>query len=354
MRGAVALSVLAMVLGSCSNRSQAPARRFVGVSLEVIPDTTWRFCAWTTDGQGLCARREAPELAVLTEVPEMRSVTVSGAQACSLGGDGGVTCAHFIHDTVYHPAIADVDSLSADLTFFCARTLRRELHCWGRSLASGPDGELASIHPTTDMPPALLARDVDAASVGDFHLCVLGEGRVSCLGRNTYGQLTDRPASEGGFRDVGLANVTAIAAGFHASCALVGGDLWCWGRLDHSDVCDPSLFDDVRPSCRSPVPRRVVAHGAEPYVRLAGDSELFCMATASGRLDCWVPGEPSAYTHAAGVRSFDVSRGAVCFIDDGAEIHCSGPPIGELGPPARTALPRITRADGAGLWPRGR
>jgi alpha-tubulin suppressor-like RCC1 family protein len=71
---------------------------------------------------------------------------------------------------------------------------------------------------------------------GDFnHTCVIGTaGAVRCWGLNTDGQVgdgttTDRssPVAETGPPD----GATDVDAGLNRTCAVVGGDVWCWGYL---------------------------------------------------------------------------------------------------------------------------
>lgn len=80
-----------------------------------------------------------------------------------------------------------------------------------------------------------LSGDFQAMAVGDGFICLLSRsGGVSCLGRNTYGQLgdgttTDRvtPADVSGLTE----GVISLAAGNNHACARTsGGGVTCWGR----------------------------------------------------------------------------------------------------------------------------
>jgi alpha-tubulin suppressor-like RCC1 family protein len=79
---------------------------------------------------------------------------------------------------------------------------------------------------------------------GTWHACLLAaDGTLHCLGSNQVGELGDGtyvsrldPAPV-----IGLgAAVTAFDTGSGHSCAVVGGEVWCWGEIE-------SLLDSPTP-----------------------------------------------------------------------------------------------------------
>jgi alpha-tubulin suppressor-like RCC1 family protein len=136
--------------------------------------------------------------------------------------------------------------LGAGLSAFaCARLRDGTLDCWGNTDSwLGVDGGA----PFSSVPlPVAGASGVTDIAAGNWHLCALAGGAVTCWGDDRYGQLGDgnQPTCFGGgcptgtgdplgpVRVTGLDNVAAIAAhGSDFTCALnADATVWCWGLL---------------------------------------------------------------------------------------------------------------------------
>jgi alpha-tubulin suppressor-like RCC1 family protein len=84
------------------------------------------------------------------------------------------------------------------------------------------------------MPVVGLGRKATAIAAGEFHTCaLLDDGTARCWGDNFFGQLGDGTTTISRTTPVtvsGLSNVTAIAAGWGHTCAVLNdGTARCWG-----------------------------------------------------------------------------------------------------------------------------
>ncbi len=129
--------------------------------------------------------------------------------------------------------------------------------------------------------------DLAAGGGQDFatfsHLCAVVDGDVQCWGAGRAGELGDglrnlrRPLA---VRLPPLPGVRAVTAGARHSCALASAGAYCWGsnrdyRLGRRDD--------------APGPRRVAGLPA-PVARIEAGTRHTC-AVAAGRLFCWGDGE---------------------------------------------------------------
>jgi alpha-tubulin suppressor-like RCC1 family protein len=114
------------------------------------------------------------------------------------------------------------------------------------------------------------------------HTCAVADGRASCWGSNNSGELGDGTRSPrfapARVKGLPAGAVTAIGAGYRHSCAVVAGDVYCWGSADSGDL-GPGASDD------STVPVRITGlPGAAVDVGAGGE---FSCALVGQRVYCW-------------------------------------------------------------------
>ncbi len=223
----------------------------------------------------------------------VRSIAAGGYQTCALTAAGRVWCWGSNHEgqvgtgevteaPVRAPALVrgidSVAALSLGDTTSCAITTTGELYCWGDNSHAQIDDSGRRQRPS---PTRVAGFDrVDQVAVGNYHLCVLRGGRVTCRGDL---------ASLG--RDLAaLDDVSAISAGWEHSCALRRGVPHCWGRsylgvLGRGRVCPEGPTsatcdaDTLYPP--TPVP------GVTGAVEIAGHDYHTCVRLESGGVTCW-------------------------------------------------------------------
>ncbi|MCY1070045.1 hypothetical protein OV090_35205 [Nannocystis sp. RBIL2] len=138
----------------------------------------------------------------------------------------------------------------------------------------------------TGSPPAIGDRDGDeitaagpTLALGVGHTCALQGGEVYCWGYGAHGQLGlgDRRDRSEPTRVPGLADVVALAAGTWHTCALRrGGDVLCWGDGSLGQVGDGALGTRPRPSPVAGLRARAIAAGGSHTCAIDHVRKVLC------------------------------------------------------------------------------
>lgn len=163
-------------------------------------------------------------------------------------------------DTVLLTAVA----IAAAGSSTCALLLDRTVSCWG---------DITSSHSPTTVTGV---SDAVRITVGDGHACAILTGQTAvCWGRNGYGQLSD-----GSDNDSAVAvavpeptAITEIAAGDRGTCAIAGGEVYCWGRVAQGILGTGAT------------PRKVA--GLTGATDLAVGDLSICARLTDGTVTCW-------------------------------------------------------------------
>ena len=196
-------------------------------------------------------------------------------------------------------ALTDVATVGAGGGFSCALLTTHEARCWGAN-----DGGQLGDGTTTDRPRPVVVRDeagsgplggITQVEVGGFHACaLLDSGQARCWGDNTEGRLGDgtttdrsRPVAVTNEAGTGpLTGITAIAAGYEQTCALLeSGQARCWGSSRDGLLGNGDTTSSARPVAVSdPV-------GAGPLAGIvqlgSGGAPQMCATIESGEAYCW-------------------------------------------------------------------
>ncbi len=278
------------------------------------------------------------------------AIAACGYHTCAVVG-GGVQCwgdnyaGELGNDTTNGSLVpvqvtgltSSVTAISAGYYHVCA-VVNAGVQCWG----SNSHGQLGNGTTSGSLVPVQvtgLTIGVSAIAAGYEHTCAIANGGLQCWGRNDSGQLGDGSGSGTSFsrvpiQVVGLTTgVTAIAAGFNHTCAVVGGGVQCWGGNSVGQLGDGNGTKS------SLVPVQVVGL-TTGVTAIASDYQHTC-AVANGGVQCWgqnytgqlgdgsgsipnysdVPVQVFGAT--AGVTAIDVGNRHTCAVINGG-VQCLG------------------------------
>jgi alpha-tubulin suppressor-like RCC1 family protein len=226
--------------------------------------------------------------------------------------------------------IDDAVSVTAGQAFTCALRGTGSVSCWG----SNTNSELGDGTTTNySLTPTSVTDISDAAEVhaGNGFACALrSTGGVRCWGFNSSGQLGNGTRTESNIpvNVSGLTGASALSVGYASACAIVGGDVWCWGYLGNQYTSVP-----------------VKISGVTGATALTSGVFFSCALVQGGAVKCWGRseyGQTGSSTTAnyaltsvrsiTGATSIDAGAHHVCVVDSSSAIQCWGKNSnGELG-----------------------
>jgi alpha-tubulin suppressor-like RCC1 family protein/uncharacterized RDD family membrane protein YckC len=169
------------------------------------------------------------------------------------------------------PPLRDVVQIAAESEGdTCALTAGGTVECWGGAGTSGAEN-------------ILRVSDAIELAAGGQHSCVITRGGgVKCWGYNSNGQLGDGTTDATHDTAVEVKGLprgaTALAGGYSHTCAVVGGEVWCWGDNSDGQLGDGTTTDSRRP---------VKVPGLTGVTAVAAGNVHTCALTASGGVKCW-------------------------------------------------------------------
>jgi alpha-tubulin suppressor-like RCC1 family protein len=203
-------------------------------------------------------------------------------------------CGRSCHFACGNSDCNEITALAAGNVNTCAITREGAAACWGEN-GHGQIGDDTTPQTAVARKVVVLS-DVRAIAIGDRHACASDgpERALYCWGDNSHSQLgvfVGPPTSPVPIRVEGritalLGGVDALAAGALHTCAVVGGEVLCWGqgldgRLGDGDTAEHEVH---RPSY-------VVSAASGQPVRdakaVAAGAQHSCLLTQAGAVECW-------------------------------------------------------------------
>jgi alpha-tubulin suppressor-like RCC1 family protein len=268
------------------------------------------------------------------------AVAMDGSVRCWGNNDGGQLGGGQLGGESSAPIIvmgmSEAVQVGTGRSHACARRANGTVRCWG----SNSEGQLGdgTITPTTvattDVLNVTTAADLHLTS---SHVCVRNTGGdAQCWGSNTHGQLGDGTTNDRstpiaapvtGVAWIGTASFSADIAGGH-SCAIVGGEVKCWGDNAVGQLGNGTTTDSMTP---------VTVAGITDAVQLVMGRWHVCARRATGRVSCWgrnLDGEVGNNTQTVRPSPVDVGLAEVveigaggfhtCAINESRELYCWG------------------------------
>lgn len=175
-----------------------------------------------------------------------------------------------------------VQTIAVGGAFTCAVLGPGKVYCWGNNLF-GQLGNGSEFHSVDPLPIAGLPdAPVTALAAGVQHVCALIQGEIWCWGENQYGQLGNGQSDNHSFVPVRVQGVngtaTHITAGDYHSCAVISGGLYCWGNNFYGQLGTLDDMDRLQP---------VPVQAPSGTVSSLSAGPLHTCAVIDGRAWCW-------------------------------------------------------------------
>ena len=196
--------------------------------------------------------------------------------------------------------LSGVTAISAGLANMCALTSSGNVDCWGYNVY--PEDQFGTIGSSTPVEVVGIGGSgalsgVTAITTGAYSTCALSGGNIYCWGDNSFGQLgngTTTPSStpaevlEAGGSGA-LSGVTAIGVELHACALTSAGNVYCWGYNPDGELGNGTPTTTF-PYGRS-TPVEVVGIGASGLLSgvtaISAGYNHTCALTSAGSLACW-------------------------------------------------------------------
>jgi alpha-tubulin suppressor-like RCC1 family protein len=219
---------------------------------------------------------------------------------------------------------------------FCARLDDGRATCWGRR------GDAWRWDQQSAVPIEIDGwRDVRAISNGINTSCaLLGNGTVSCLGKNSTGAVGDGTTTDRWMPVAvsGLSNVVALnsGAGYHHCAVLANTTVKCWGANESAQLGDGTYT-------RRTVPATVT--GLSGATQVSVGERHTCARKSDGIVWCWGSNDvgqladggilesttPRQIAGVSGVTALASGPQHVCVLRSDAQVACWGHPTGING-----------------------
>jgi alpha-tubulin suppressor-like RCC1 family protein len=217
---------------------------------------------------------------VPTKATSIKTAAIHRDTSICVVEGGKVTCRHGMSEGgvderwVPLPAPAPVEDLQPLSVGFCARHTDGRVSCFVDHRYDNDDDFLESL-PKGQLSLVTGIKDAKQLVTGQNHACVLTKAAaVWCWD-------TDRPKMAP-YEMTTLRGATSLGANHRHTCAVVKGEVWCWGYNFHGQVGDGTASGRIEP-VKTPV--RAAASFKAVEVGTGRDST--CALDDKGNVWCW-------------------------------------------------------------------
>ncbi len=281
--------------------------------------TVW---CWGRCSEGQCGngddRSPIPTPTEVTGLSDVRRLVSGYGYSCAIKNDDTLWCwgansqeQIFPDSDTYklsptNVGLADVQQASLAYEHTCALVDNVGVQCWG-----------AYNNGASDRPDGL--GDASWVSAGFSHSCAIVSGEVQCWGKSRSGQL-----GEGNPWVFGITNAIAVEAGRYHTCALLDDKtVECWGDDEYQQLGNSAVG-------RSETP--VTVEDLADVEQLEVTENLSCARTTAGAVECWGSngytfGSATATTVfglTSGVIELSVGPSHACAVKDSGRLVCWG------------------------------
>jgi alpha-tubulin suppressor-like RCC1 family protein len=230
----------------------------------------------------------------LLDLQGARLITAGGVHTCALLSDGTVECwglneyGELGNGTTSNSSspvavngVEGATAITAGNIHTCVLLSNGTVQCWGYN----SDGEIGDGTFTFDSTTPIQVtglNGVTAIAAGYTHTCaLLSDGTAKCWGDNTYGELGNGTTADSNIpvAVTGLSNATAIVAGADFTCALLSdGTAKCWGLNE---------FDELGNGTSTNSSTAVAVTGLNGAMAIAAGADHTCALLSAGTARCW-------------------------------------------------------------------
>ena len=231
-----------------------------------------------------------PVSAVSAPLASVSSVSAGLGFTCAVA-DGGVKCwgkndvgqlgnastTSSTYPVQVSGLTSGVSSVAAGKDFACAVMLDATVQCWG-SNASGQFGSGDTVSST--FPVDIGISDVTAVAAGTNSTCFIVSGAVQCAGANTNGRLGNNSTVSSSIPvSTGISGATSIAVGGDFACAVSSNAVMCWGANTQGQLGIGNTTQKLIPTAITSL-----ASGVE---EVSAGKQHACVRLSTGAVKCW-------------------------------------------------------------------
>ena len=233
---------------------------------------------WASSIQFASAQTESPPNG--TPLSGIVAISAGSNNTCAITASGGVECWDNYEGASNVLGVNDAVVLEGGVNHVCSITKSGEVKCWGSNDYGQLGDQTTKNAHMTAVGVKGLPGQATALAAGFMHTCAIVSGDVFCWGGNTEGELGDGTTTDHSLpvkvQDL-PAQAVEIGAGMNHTCALLNdGSVWCWGGYSYSYGSFEYILSPVN------------INGLPEDVSSVGVGDDFsCALTTKGSIWCW-------------------------------------------------------------------